>query len=756
MVVCLIAAVGTYILTASHADTAYGWSNWESLGGSLTSAPAVSSWAPGRLDVFTRGTDAQLYHKWYDSAGWHNWELLGGLVVNSDPAAVSWGNGRIDVFATGTDNALYHKWYDSAGWHNWESLGGQLTSGPAVASWGNGRLDVFGRGTDNALYHKWYTTTGGWSGWQSLGGGLTSSPAAVSWGNGRLDVFVRGTDNALYHKWYDSNGWSAWEDRGGVLTSAPAVSSWGSGRLDVFVAGTDNALDHMWYSSSGWSGWEGLGGVLTSSPAAVSWGSGRIDVFVRGTDNALYHKWYPAPLPPPEPSLGAQLPIGQSIPAGSALYSPSNTYRALMQTDGNFVIYKNSTEMPMWSTGTTGSGANVLNFQSDGNLVVRPAGGAAAWASGTNTYGGVTLNMQDDGNLVEYNAAGVAVWSSLTGKISPPPTATLTAPATLPVGAAAQLSIASTVASSCKINGSAVTTNGTVTEPAISDDTSYTLQCTGPGGSAASSKTIVSTPRLVASLLPDSDPLSGVNVSNSTGSIASANVTLTQPNRYNNGLMGYAIAGQSGTYTQAEGTITVPHASCPAVSESHTAIWVGLDGVDGTNTVEQDGLLIDCWGHHPPVYQAYTQMYPNDLVRHPILVLPGDTLLMRVSYNPANSTFTLYIHDLTSGNGTGSSVSVAAKCPSGYNCQRKTAAWIVERPQYKINGVFNYLPLTNFSSVTFSNAVASTQSDYTSYAFTDWKNFPINVVGPNGPLVSLPIPLYEQTRLFTIGQLRIQ
>src|SRR5690348_7582718 len=30
---------------------------WEALGGGLSSAPAVASWANGRLDVFVRGTD---------------------------------------------------------------------------------------------------------------------------------------------------------------------------------------------------------------------------------------------------------------------------------------------------------------------------------------------------------------------------------------------------------------------------------------------------------------------------------------------------------------------------------------------------------------------------------------------------------------------------------------------------------------------------------------------------------------------------
>ncbi|MDD7942985.1 hypothetical protein PHK61_31740, partial [Actinomycetospora lutea] len=42
--------------------------------------------------------------------GWSGWESLGG-VLTSEPAAVSWRSDRIDVFVRGTDNALWHKWW---------------------------------------------------------------------------------------------------------------------------------------------------------------------------------------------------------------------------------------------------------------------------------------------------------------------------------------------------------------------------------------------------------------------------------------------------------------------------------------------------------------------------------------------------------------------------------------------------------------------------------------------------------------------
>jgi len=263
------------------------WGTWESLGGVISSAADVCSWGPGRLDVFARGTDNALWHRWFDRGSWSGWESLGGIIT-SDPGAASWSLGRIDVFARGTDGALWHKWYDG-GWSGWESLGGALIGGPDVSTWAPGRLDVFVHGTDNALWHKWYG--GSWSGWESLGGQLRSDPAAVSWGPGRIDVFASDANFQPQHKWYDGN-WSGWESHQVMgLGGGADISSWGSGRLDVFVRGSDNALWHRWFDG-GWSAWESLGGHLTSDPTAVSWGRDRIDVLSRLPDNGLWHRSY--------------------------------------------------------------------------------------------------------------------------------------------------------------------------------------------------------------------------------------------------------------------------------------------------------------------------------------------------------------------------------------------------------------------------------------------------------------------------------
>jgi hypothetical protein len=267
-----------------------GWSQWEDLGGILTSAPAVASWQPNRLDVFARGQNNHLWHRYWNGARWSEWEDLGG-VLTTGPAAVSWGPNRIDVFARGQNQALWHIYWDGIRWSAWEDLGGVLTSEPAVASWGANRLDVFGRGQNQALWHKYWDGTR-WSEWEDLGGSLTSAPAAVSWGPNRIDVFGRGQNQSLWHKYWDGSRWSAWEDLGGgQITSAPAAASTGTNRLEVFARNQRNELVFRTWNGTQWGGWRTLGGVLTSDPAAISWGGNRLDVFARGQNNHLWHIW---------------------------------------------------------------------------------------------------------------------------------------------------------------------------------------------------------------------------------------------------------------------------------------------------------------------------------------------------------------------------------------------------------------------------------------------------------------------------------
>ena len=106
----------------------------------------------------------------------------------------------------------------------------------------------------------------------------------------------------------------------------------------------------------------------------------------------------------------ASLRAGQQLFAGQQLASPSGRYRAVMQNDGNLVVYAPDGRV-LAATGTYGSG-NRLAMQTDGNLVVYRADGRALWDTRTWGVQGAHLEMQDNGDLVVWAGDGRAVWST--------------------------------------------------------------------------------------------------------------------------------------------------------------------------------------------------------------------------------------------------------------------------------------------------------------------------------------------------------
>lgn len=227
------------------------------------SGPASVAWSSGYTDVFVRGADDTLFHR-RGTTTWHAWESLGGL-LSSDPAVASRAPGLLDVFARGPFNQLWHISFDGAKWSDWVNLGGDLASEPAAVAMDSGRIDVFARARDGGLLQLTWSDSTGWSSWENLGGQMTSGPAVCSLHPGRLDVFARGPGGTLWQRTWmldkcaGFRKWLPWKDLGGSpIASSPDAAAWGGNRIDVFVRGTDyktgndNALWHRWWNGSVW------------------------------------------------------------------------------------------------------------------------------------------------------------------------------------------------------------------------------------------------------------------------------------------------------------------------------------------------------------------------------------------------------------------------------------------------------------------------------------------------------------------------
>ncbi len=103
---------------------------------------------------------------------------------------------------------------------------------------------------------------------------------------------------------------------------------------------------------------------------------------------------------------------------GDHMVAANGYANAVMQFDGNFVIYNNS-GTPIWNSGTQSHPGAIAKFQSDGNFVIYSAelGGHALWWTGTSRaccFTNWNVWMQGDRNFVIYDGSGHPVWATGT------------------------------------------------------------------------------------------------------------------------------------------------------------------------------------------------------------------------------------------------------------------------------------------------------------------------------------------------------
>ena len=131
-------------------------------------ATAAVSSGKDRIDLFTVDEDAGLVHRVFVSGTWSEPESLGGTLASA-PAATAWA----------VDGQLWNRYWDGKSWHPWESLGGSLTGTPAASSWSADRIDVFAPGRDGGTWHRWWDGTR-WVEWEILSGWPSSRSSRIA------------------------------------------------------------------------------------------------------------------------------------------------------------------------------------------------------------------------------------------------------------------------------------------------------------------------------------------------------------------------------------------------------------------------------------------------------------------------------------------------------------------------------------------------------------------------------------------------
>ncbi|MGW4738195.1 LysM peptidoglycan-binding domain-containing protein [Nocardia xishanensis] len=109
--------------------------------------------------------------------------------------------------------------------------------------------------------------------------------------------------------------------------------------------------------------------------------------------------------------VGEELGLGQSLTGGA--------YTLTLQSDGNLVLSEPGGNV-VWATQTHDQGVERAVLQHDGNFVLYKGEGAA-WSTETNDTDADRLVVQADRNVVLYGADGSALWASGTDTDNPLP-----------------------------------------------------------------------------------------------------------------------------------------------------------------------------------------------------------------------------------------------------------------------------------------------------------------------------------------------
>lgn len=106
-----------------------------------------------------------------------------------------------------------------------------------------------------------------------------------------------------------------------------------------------------------------------------------------------------------------QMTGGQQFTQSYYMRSSDNRYAVLLQTDGNVVLYSAGYHPLWWTSPALG---DTFTEQTDGNLVLY-ALGTPKWQSISSGHPGAYAVIQTDGNFVVYSSTNFPLWVSNTG-----------------------------------------------------------------------------------------------------------------------------------------------------------------------------------------------------------------------------------------------------------------------------------------------------------------------------------------------------
>jgi len=142
---------------------------WTSLGGGLTSGPAVAP-VGGTMTFFARGANSRIYTRTLATG----WQITPWSCVAAPAAAAEEASSDTIFACQGATHVLWEAVNGGAGWTAAVSLGGSLIGGPAVAA--TSRVpELLAEGNNHAVWERTLVT-----GWVGLGGSVSGGVGAAA------------------------------------------------------------------------------------------------------------------------------------------------------------------------------------------------------------------------------------------------------------------------------------------------------------------------------------------------------------------------------------------------------------------------------------------------------------------------------------------------------------------------------------------------------------------------------------------------
>ncbi|HET9718755.1 MAG TPA: G1 family glutamic endopeptidase [Solirubrobacteraceae bacterium] len=191
---------------------------------------------------------------------------------------------------------------------------------------------------------------------------------------------------------------------------------------------------------------------------------------------------------------------------------------------------------------------------------------------------------------------------------------------------------------------------------------------------------------------------------------------------------GYEATNGTSDFSAVSGGWVQPVARCTSQGPTYSAFWVGLGGGGQTSSaLEQIGTQSNCTAAGKTQYFAWYELVPQAPVKLAMAIHPGDRMYARVAVSGTDVHLTLEDHT------TGASLNRALHMSRP---DTSTAEWVAEAPSQCTSGMQSCtpLPLSNFGSVRFTNAYAT--SDGHTGSIGSWNAQPIALAPSSGNLYS--------------------